>query len=224
MPPSVDSSTAEALDRQLTKNATDIALIQQNVATLQQSVSNLASTVDSYIKADQASKRPNYALWIALGSLVMGLCAGGWLVLTLKINAETYPLAQRVVQLETLNDGAHKDISLFRERMQTILSQNQNSIDDRNVLNRRVDQLTDKVSQMATTLNTEIATRTAHEVEIETQFDADSQLRNTQFANQQRMNAIIWNQNKDKLGEYPAVPSFFPNISKRNSTKGHPVE
>jgi hypothetical protein len=213
----------EAIERATTQNTTEIALLKQVLNNLQGSVSSLTSTVDNYIKADQQSKRPNYAQWIAVASLLMGLCAGGWLILTLKINAETTPLVQRVITLEALTDAVHKDFGIFRERMVNIMSQNQNSVDDRAQLNKHLDQLSERVNNLGVDLTTETTTRHAHEIEIETQFDASSQLQNVQFAEQQRLNNVMWNQHTDKLGPYPNNPYFFPNISNRDGKKNMPV-
>lgn len=52
--------------------------------------------------------------------------------------------------------------------------------------------------------------------EVETQFNADGQLRNVQFSEQQRLNATHQNALHDlgaKLSEYPSAPFFQPNIS-----------
>lgn len=51
--------------------------------------------------------------------------------------------------------------------------------------------------------------------EVETQFDADSQVRNVQLSNQQRMNAIMWG-HIPGMGTYPDGPFFQPNISNRH--------
>src|SRR5438445_11977982 len=83
------------------ENATNIALIQQNIASLQGTVSNLANTVDQYIKSDLASKRPNWSQWIAMGSLIALMTGGFWMVLTLKINAEIHPMAEKLVSPES---------------------------------------------------------------------------------------------------------------------------
>lgn len=55
-------------------------------------------------------------------------------------------------------------------------------------------------------------------IEIETQFDADSQFRNIQFSDQQRTNAVIW-EHIPELGKYPVSPYFQPNISNRKDKK-----
>ncbi|MDE2102845.1 MAG: hypothetical protein KGL39_36715 [Patescibacteria group bacterium] len=53
-------------------------------------------------------------------------------------------------------------------------------------------------------------------VEVETQFNADAQLRNVQWSEQQRLNAMLWNASAlGKLTPYPeASPYYQPNISK----------
>jgi len=49
-------------------------------------------------------------------------------------------------------------------------------------------------------------------VEIETQFRAEDQMRNVQFATQQRMNAFLWE--KAFGSRYPSDAIFYPAISK----------
>jgi len=60
------------------------------------------------------------------------------------------------------------------------------------------------------------AERLAKEVEIETQFNADGQLRNIQFSEQQRLNSDFQNALNGlgaKIPEYPKGPFYQPNIS-----------
>ena len=75
-----------------------------------------------------------------------------------------------------------------------------------------------KLQERNATLNSEYvaseASRKAKEVEIETQFDAQSQIYNMAMAQQQRVDAAIWNAT-GKLGEYPRYPVFFPNVSRK---------
>lgn len=52
--------------------------------------------------------------------------------------------------------------------------------------------------------------------EVETQFRGSDECRNIQFANQQRMNALIYNKAfKDAGLVYPDSPYYFPHISTR---------
>jgi hypothetical protein len=51
--------------------------------------------------------------------------------------------------------------------------------------------------------------------EVETQFDANNQLRNVQFSDQQRINSVMWT-HIPALGSYPSGPFSQPNISNRH--------
>ena len=204
-----------SLHQQSLDNATKIALVQQSLVTLQNDVSKLANTVTTYIQSDIASKKPNYGLWIAFASLLVLMCSGGWMVLTLKINAEIHPMSEKIVALESTQEVLTREATLNRDKISATMSQNQVSIDDRLNLNKVVDSLKDKISTLATAQAADHADRSAHETEIETQFDADNQLRNIQFADQQRVNHTLWEQHKKTLGTYPDAPFYFPNISLR---------
>lgn len=53
-------------------------------------------------------------------------------------------------------------------------------------------------------------------IEIETQFNAEAQLHNVQFAEQQRLNALLWNSSSlGKITKFPEQPYFHPNISQK---------
>lgn len=202
---------------QSVENATNIALIQQSLSSLQGTVGNLASTVDDYIKADLASKRPNWGIWIGVGSLMVLMFSGAWMVLTLKINAEIHPQSEKIAAIEQSVEMMSREAVMNRDKLSILTGQAQNSVDDRSVLNKKVDILQDKYTALFSAENAHNSERVSHEVEIETQFDADSQLRNTQFAEQQRINSVLWCQHEKTLGKYPSGPFYFPNISKRGS-------
>lgn len=60
-------------------------------------------------------------------------------------------------------------------------------------------------------------------LEVETQFNADAQLRNIQFAQQQRKNAELQNALHElgaKMPAYPDGPFYHPNISKTAGAVG----
>lgn len=99
--------------------------------------------------------------------------------------------------------------------METRLNSEVKRLDDRITSN---DKLTAEAEKDVAELSNKFV---AHEsesrskfTEVETQFDADSQVRNVQFSNQQRLNAIMWN-HITGLGTYPEGPFFQPNISNR---------
>lgn len=209
------------IQSQTIENTQNIALIQQNLASLQASVGNLANTVETYIKSNEASKKPNWSQWIAFGSLLIALFSGGWMIINLKITTEINPMNARIAQEATLVEGLAKYDTQEREDISRLITQAQTSMDDRNQLNKRVDALTDKANENTKALAAEVAIRSSHETETETQFDADGQLRNVQFAEQQRINHILWSQHKKTLGDYPNGPYFFPNIANRDGKRSN---
>ena len=82
-----------------------------------------------------------------------------------------------------------------------------------------IKQLITQVSEMARATTADHAARVANEREIETQFDADSQLRNVQWATMMRRQADFQNTLADMGAKWPHAaggPFELPNISNRN--------
>jgi hypothetical protein len=77
-----------------------------------------------------------------------------------------------------------------------------------------LEKLQEKYDALLASVAADHSERVAKEGEIETQFNADSQLRNVQFSDQQRIDAVMWN-HINGLGSYPAGPYFQPNISQQ---------
>ena len=137
--------------------------LEGRVSVLENAMLNLAKTVDEgfaqqqktskalwdQMKTIDADRKPNYALWIATGMLMIALFSGLYTLIGLRLDGSVTPI---------------------------------------------------KLSLQ----------------EIETQFDADAQLRNVQFSEQQRMFSILWNSSKlGKLSPFPAGPYYQPNVSNR---------
>lgn len=98
-----------------------------------------------------------------------------------------------------------------------VKEQNAASLKDREELNSKVS----KNSQDISKLDTEVAANNARYatklIEIETQFAADAQSRNIQFANQQRLNSNFQNALSAmgaKIPPYPFAPFYNPDISR----------
>lgn len=77
----------------------------------------------------------------------------------------------------------------------------------------------DKVADLNRQYAKSEAERKAKEREIETQFDAMDQIRNVQFANNERMLSIMWNSIDGlggRMGKFPSEgPWVMPNISRK---------
>lgn len=231
MPEEAERFDVAAVMQRTEANSTAIALLKQSVDDVRSSVSNLTTTVNAYIKSDLERKQPNWAQWGVLASFIVAIVAGIWVVLALKINAEVYPLAQEIAQnkvfvntlaneTSSFRDRVSGDVAVLRDKVALITSQNQASLDDRSQLNKALLEVQRLATANQAAISTEITERSANEREIETQFDADGQLRNLQFVEQQRLNAILWNMNSNHMGAYPTAPFFMPNISSRNHKAG----
>jgi hypothetical protein len=93
-----------------------------------------------------------------------------------------------------------------------------NSRTDREDLRRVQQRVLETITKIQTDLASDHSERIAKETEIETQFNADNQLRNVQFSDQQRMNSNFQNALNTlgaKMPEYPRGPWFQPNISQQ---------
>lgn len=102
-----------------------------------------------------------------------------------------------------------------------VTSQNATSITDRVDTRRDIVTLQEEYSEFSKTLSNLQAKVEQKFAEVETQFNADGQLRNLQFSEQQRMNAMHQNSLRElgaKAPDYPQNPFYQPNISQH--TKG----
>jgi len=93
-----------------------------------------------------------------------------------------------------------------------IHTQNTQSFDNRTILSKQVDENKASLFEMREKLSNEVTERNAKLVEVETQFASTENKINSFIANQERLNAIMWNK-IGTLGTYPSAPYFFSNIS-----------
>jgi hypothetical protein len=101
-----------------------------------------------------------------------------------------------------------------------VTQQNSTSAQDRTDQRARLDRLEGNQADMNKELRGISSTSEQKFTEVETQFNADSQLRNVQFSDQQRINSAMWNSLHDlggKIPEYPKGPFYQPNVSKRGN-------
>jgi hypothetical protein len=106
----------------------------------------------------------------------------------------------------------------LREKVNRSAEADTNSRTDREDLRRNQQSMLASISKIQTDLAADHAERIAKETEIETQFNADNQLRNVQFSDQQRINSNFQNALSGlgaKMPEYPSNPFFQPNISQQ---------
>jgi hypothetical protein len=132
------------------------------------------------------------------------------------LNAVNSDLSSKVSQNANNISALGTAVSGYQEFKGIITSQNAGSLQDRIDQRGRIDRL----ETALTDLKREASAATQKFAEIETQFNADSQLRNVQFSDQQRTNAMIVDSISAlgaKLPTYPRAPFYQPNISQQKS-------
>lgn len=177
--------------------------------------------------------RPNWEFIAAIASLLVGLVAGVWLVIGLKIdttvaplNAELNGMKQELVSHET-RLTATENLSSASTRADS------ESRTDRGQLNERIRQV-EAVSATVPRLSSDnanlrdqynlivdrqrlllqdITTQKAALVEVETQFCSSDYMRNLMHAYDLRMFAMLWH--KVYVGEtFPTDNAYYPRIGK----------
>jgi polyisoprenoid-binding protein YceI len=113
----------------------------------------------------------------------------------------------------------------FPEWKGLVTQQNATSIQDRVDQKSRLDRLETNGADRDKALRGLEANTTQKFTEVETQFNADGQVRNIQFSDQQRINGIMWNSVSalgGKMPDYPRAPFFQPNVSQQRNNDGTP--
>lgn len=129
-----------------------------------------------------------------------------------EIAANKTGIAELITRTEVL-DTDNRDYEAFKS---LVTQQNYTSIKDRADQERQLTDLATRSVDNTKVIASNDASYTAKLIEIETQFRADAQARNIQFAEQQRQNANIQNSIRDLGGKMPEAahnPFYFPDIS-----------
>lgn len=130
------------------------------------------------------------------------------------IAADKTGIAELFARANTL-DTDNRDYEAFKS---VVTQQNYTSIKDREDQQRQLNELTSRSVDNTRTIASNDASYTAKLIEIETQFRADAQARNIQFAEQSRQNGNFQNTLRDLGGKMPEAshnPFYFPDISGR---------
>jgi hypothetical protein len=126
--------------------------------------------------------------------------------------------ARNEENLRSLAQNYSTDILALKEKTSRSSEADANSRTDRDDLRRLINGLQQEMAKAETEIASNHSERIAKETEIETQFNADGQLRNVQFSEQQRTNSNLQNALNSlgaKMPEYPRSPFFQPNISQQ---------
>lgn len=131
--------------------------------------------------------------WSTASVVAGGIVFAVWTVFTMAINLYIQPLISENALRKAENAG---------------------SADDRNHLNVSVSLIEKNMAYLQSDVAKEQSERRMAEKEVETQLRAEEELHNTQWAEQQRMNANLWNSGPlGKVTPYTGTPAYFPHIA-----------
>lgn len=147
---------------------------------------------------------------IQIISVIAAILAPFWFVLSLQIEKTSSPVKDIASRALTLAEANTNTLTEMAKALPTIMSQNADSIRDRNDQRARSDRQADTQTKMLETLAREVAQRKAKGAEIETQFRAFEGYANLQRVYDNRMFALLW----EKVYQTNFPPfQYYPKIS-----------
>jgi hypothetical protein len=208
----------EANERQIREVARSSAEQFKEIAALVEK-SNLATNarLENLATTFQTSQKPNYMLWLAAIAVFFTLVSAAWKITDLQTQVTMAPIGmkasaneQSVAANTTQMVLMKAEDAKLRAELDANTARDEVSEKDRATINAT---LTKHQQTMAET-DAGLQVITAKLTEIETQFRAADQLRNVQFAEQQRMNNIMFQISQGKKPvDYPLNPYFMPSIA-----------
>jgi len=176
--------------------------------------------------------KPNWTILATAFSIMVALCAGGWLVIGLKIDNTVAPVALSLEQAKAQGLQNADRLHFIEAEAAASTQQDTISTTDRAQINERVHQLESVLPTGATavaelnnlktqyglmadrlqTIRTEQAKQAAALTEIETQFCAADSERNLMHAYDLRILAMLWH--KTFAMVYPTDNAYYPRVGR----------
>ncbi len=147
----------------------------ERVTRLETSVTNMASDIGHIKSVVDAMGRTNWPLLISGGGLVVGLLGG--LFLTSTLLQENMALKSKL------------DVMAY---IQPVVVSAENSRSDRAALHSKVDEITEKVSELAGRVDSNFAAFKSSIAEAEAQFKNVGTTANLRHADNQKMFSLLW--------------------------------
>lgn len=212
--------------------STQIGLMQQSLSGLVTSfgefktqtrgeLQEIRSFYSSLAEKFQEKQKTNWPLLISMFTAVCILVGAAWKISDLQTKNTTAPLETTVrliaVNTETnarLSEHMSETNNKLRADLDANTARDSVSEDDRRKLNERMGKHDDHLAK----LEADNQVITASLKEVETQFSASDEVRNLQFADIKRTEALLWNLSNG-LKEYPTAPYYFPHVSNREGNK-----
>lgn len=212
----------------------DVKNIREEIAALASSTNEFRVSVEASIKglAESLSQRgrPHWLILIGgatfLLTLMTGLLTIGWFTITQNVQLSLSPDKTNIASMRETQKAHDTQIDRILDMLQKQAEQSlqssladEQSRTDRAQLNDRVKTIEQKQADNLAERKAETAALAERSAEVETQFRAEDRIRNVQFAENQRMIALLWNRAYPGVA-YPGT-AYFPEIAREFSS---PIE
>jgi hypothetical protein len=152
-----------------------LATVETEVGSIRQDITHIKTTVDALAKAQQASQATNWPLVISVMTAA-GMLLGG-LFVTSSLSQENMALKSKL------------DVMAY---IQPVVVSAENSRSDRAALHSKVDENTEKVSELAGRVDSNFAAFKSSIAEAEAQFKNVGTTANLRHAENQKMFSLLW--------------------------------
>ncbi len=179
---------------------TRFAVLEQEVGQIKTDLSELRSEIRGYFSRTQGVWRSSWPMVVTGGAIL-------WFVINQTITSSSSKQESEIAEL--------KSKMVLAEQIPTIMSQNADSLRDRNDKGRIIE----KMLEVQTKVLQSLSELYANGREVETQMDAMAQELNIQFANNERWKGGVQDALHEMGAKFPPAPTgpwYFPNISNRN--------
>lgn len=180
-------------------------------------IKNFYTSLSEKFNERRQTHWPTVLAWFVASTTIV---SAAFYIITLKTENTISPVQQEVAGMvavisnnKAVNEKLIETVGKIRTDLDTNTARDEVSQMDRVKLNQRSDKAEDHLAK----LETDNQVITAKLTEVETQFSASDEIRNLQFADIKRTEAILWN-SQHGVNEYPSGPYYFPHISNRDGS------
>ena len=176
---------------------------------MQGEISKLATAISTLSEKLESRSKPNLPFLGMLLTLMLAFPGGALYIVRGDIEHSISPLNAEIKALTVVVTGQRNEVSRLDQLVTASTASDAQSRTDREQLNHKVAANDTKIADMAVTVQEMDARFSAALAEIESQFHSVSDVGNIHLAQQNRMNALLW----EKVNPGQRYPSdiFFPS-------------
>jgi hypothetical protein len=198
----------------------EVQALKQSYSVLQRDINNVAQEIKGFsAKLEEKSKANWPAIGLAVSLFAISVPGLGFVLTTYTAEAVA-PVARDVSLIGEIQKRRGETIAQLQSATQASLAADVNSRTDRVQLNDRVKWLETQLAAENADRRAGFAQLQTRLGEVETQFHAVSNLENLRAAQQQQINALVWD--KSHPGEHYPAQTFFPTTIFQSGDDGAP--